>query len=83
MNSVEEEYFRYWCNVGGTSRLQRAFSLYEEMRAMLEFQIRQRHPELTDQEIPWQVARVMYLSDKATQELIDQMEAASCRPPSS
>jgi hypothetical protein len=32
------------------------------MRAMLEFQVRKRHPEISEREILWEVARLMYLS---------------------
>jgi hypothetical protein len=78
MLSVEEEYFRVWGEAGGAGRLQRAFSLYAEMRAMLEFQVRKRHPELTEQELPWQVARLMYLSDDVTQRLIQQARKGLC-----
>ena len=78
MSSVEAEYDRYWREVGGMARLQRTASLYESCRQMIEFQIRKKHPDLDDRQVTIQVVRRMYLSDKATQELIDQMEAASC-----
>src|SRR4051794_17943323 len=78
MLSVEEEYFRVWGEAGGAGRLQRAFSLYAEMRAMLEYQVRKRHPELSDREVMIKVARRMYLSDTAAQRLLDQMENDSC-----
>ena len=71
MSTVEDEYFRLWGEAGGAGRLQRAFSLYAEMRSMLEFQLRKRHPELTDEELSWQVAKVMYLSDERTQRLLE------------
>ncbi len=78
MSAVEDEYFRVWGEVGGAGRLQRAFSLYAEMRAMLEFQVRKKHPELSDAEIRWEVARQMYLSDDGAQRLIDQARARRC-----
>jgi hypothetical protein len=78
MLSVEEEYFWIWGEAGGAKRLQRAFSLYAEMRAMLEFQVRKRHPELSEQELPWHVARLMYLSDDATQRLIQKARKGLC-----
>ena len=78
MSNVEEEYFRYWGEVGGTGRLQRGFSLYEEMRAMLEFQIKKKNPNLDEREIPWEVARIMYLSDEATQRLLSQARKEMC-----
>ena len=77
--SVEAEYDRYWREAGGMARVQRTASLYESFRQMIEFQIRRKHPGLDDRQVIIQVARRMYLSDKATQELIDQMEAASCK----
>jgi hypothetical protein len=78
MSVVEEEYFRSWGAVGGTARVERAFSLYAEMRAMLEFQVRKRHPELSEKEITWEVARVMYLSDEGTQRLLELARAKLC-----
>jgi hypothetical protein len=78
MSTVEDEYFRLWGEVGGAGRLQRAFSLYAEMRAMLEFQLRKKHPELTEEEIPWEMARVMYLSDETTQHLLEYARTGSC-----
>ena len=37
---VEDAYFQAWGKVGGAGRLRRAFSLYADIRRMLEFQIR-------------------------------------------
>jgi hypothetical protein len=48
------------------------------MRAMLEYQVRKRHPELSEQEVPWQVAKLMYLSDDATQRLIQKARKGLC-----
>jgi hypothetical protein len=76
MSTVEDEYFRRWGEAGGAGRLQRAFSLYAEMRAMLEFQLRKKNPGLSDRQVAIQAARRMYLSDEATQRLLDQMENA-------
>jgi len=67
-----------WGAVGGAARVERAFSLYAEMRAMLEFQVRKRHPELSEKEIAWKVARLMYLSDEGTQRLLEQARAKLC-----
>jgi hypothetical protein len=78
MKSVEEEYFRLWGTVGGAGRLRRAFSLYAEMRAMLEFQVRKRHPELSENEIAWEVAKIMYFSDDATQRLLEHVRTERC-----
>jgi hypothetical protein len=78
MLDVEAEYDRYWREVGGMARVQRTVSLYQTFREMLEFQVRKKDPGLSDREVTIQVARRMYLSDKATQELLDQMENASC-----
>jgi len=78
MLDVEAEYDRYWREVGGMARVERAFSLYAEMRAMLEFQVRKRHPELSEKEIPWEVARLMFLSDEGTQRLLEQARAKLC-----
>jgi len=76
---VEAEYDRYWREAGGMARVQRTASLYQSFRKMLEFRIRKKHPGLDDRQVTIQVARWMYRSDKATQALIDQMEAASCK----
>jgi hypothetical protein len=76
---VEAQYDRYWREAGGKARAQRTASLYESFRKMLEFQIRKKNPGLDDRQVTIQVARRMYCSDKATQALIDQMEAASCK----
>ena len=78
-DDVEAQYDRYWREAGGVARVQRTASLYESFRKMLEFQIRKKNPGLDDRQITIQVARRMYCSDKATQALIDQMEAASCK----
>jgi len=78
MLDVEAEYDRYWREVAGMARVERAFSLYAEMRAMLEFQVRKRHPELSEKEIPWEVARLMFLSDEGTQRLLEQARAKLC-----
>ena len=78
MFDVEAEYDRYWREVGGIARVRRTASLYESIRKMLEFQVRKQNPDLTDREVTIQAARRMYLSDEATQRLIDQMENALC-----
>jgi hypothetical protein len=78
MLSVEDEYFRVWGEAGGAGRLQRAFSLYAEMRAMLEYQVRKKRPELSEPDIPWEVARLMYLSDERAQRLLEQARAELC-----
>jgi hypothetical protein len=78
MLNVEDEYFRIWGEAGGAARLQRAFSLYAEMRAILEFQLRKKHPELSEEELPLLVASVMYLSDNAAQRLIQQARKELC-----
>jgi len=78
MLDVEAEYDRYWREVGGMARVQRTASLYETFRQMLEFQVRKNNPDLTDREVTIQAARRMYLSNEATQRLLDQMENASC-----
>lgn len=79
MSSVEAEYDRYWREAGGMARVQRMVSLYESFRRSLEFQIRKKDPGLDDRQVAIQVARRMYLSDRTTQALIDQMEAATCK----
>ncbi len=78
MLDVEAEYDRYWREVGGMARVRRTVSLYESIRAMVEFQVRKQNPELTDRQVTIQPTRRMYLSDEATQRLIDQMENALC-----
>ncbi len=78
MLDVEAEYDRYWREVGGTARVRRTASLYESIRQMLEFQVRKNNPALSDRQVTIQAARRMYLSDEATQRLLDQMENESC-----
>ena len=39
---------------------------------------RKRHPELSEKEIAWKVARLMYLSDEGTQRLLEQARAKLC-----
>jgi hypothetical protein len=63
------------------ARVQRTASLYETFRQMLEFQARKNNPDLTDREVTIQAARRMYLSNEATQRLLDQMENASSHTP--
>ncbi len=77
MLDVEAEYDRYWREVGGMAGVQRTASLYSSFRQMLEFQLRENNPDLTDREVTIQSARRMYLSNEATQRLLDQMENAS------
>jgi hypothetical protein len=49
--SIEDAYFQVWGRVGGAGRLRRAFSLYADIRRMIEFQIRKKHPELVECEV--------------------------------
>jgi hypothetical protein len=72
--TVEEVYHQAWGKVGGVGRLRRTFSLFAEFWKMLEFQIRVRHPELSNRELNRSVAKRMYTSDAAAQSLLDQME---------
>jgi hypothetical protein len=69
---VEEAYFRAWGEVGGTGRLRRTFSLHADVRRMVAFQIRNRHPEFADREVRRRTAQRMYLSDDAAQELLER-----------
>jgi hypothetical protein len=72
--SIEDLYFRAWGKVGGAGRLRRTFSLYAEIRRMIEFQIQRKHPELNDREIQRRTAQRMYLSDDAAQRLLDHSQ---------
>jgi hypothetical protein len=78
MVDVESEYDEYWCSAGGMARVQRTASLYRSFREMLEFQIRKQNPDLSVGEVRIQTARRMYLSDKGTQQLLDQLESDLC-----
>ena len=78
MLDVEGEYDRYWRSVGGAARIRRTASLYESFRRILEHQVRKSNTGLSDREVMIKAARRMYLSDKAAQRLLDQMENASC-----
>lgn len=78
MSAVEAAYDRYWREAGGMARVRRTASLYASFRRMLEFQVRKKDPELSDLQVAIQAARRMYLSDEATQKLLDQMESALC-----
>jgi hypothetical protein len=70
--SIEEAYFQAWGKVGGAGRLRRTFSLYGEIRRMIEFQIRKKHPEFGECELQRQTAKRMYSSDDAAQGLLDR-----------
>src|SRR5436305_645930 len=72
VESIEEAYFQAWGKVGGVGRLRRTFSLYAEIRRMVEFQIQKNHPELGDGEVQRRTAKRMYLSDEAAQRLLDR-----------
>jgi hypothetical protein len=78
MLDVESEYDRYWREAGGMARVRRTASLYASFRRMLEFQVRKKNPGLSDLGVSIEAARRMYLSDEATQRLLDQMEGALC-----
>jgi hypothetical protein len=78
MFNVEAEYDRYWREAGGMARVRRTALLYASFREMLEFQVRKKNPGLSDREVAIRAARRMYLSDKAAQRLLDQMENALC-----
>ena len=70
--SIEDAYFQAWGRVGGAGRLRRTFSLSAEIRRMVEFQIRKKHPELDACEVKRLTAQRMYLSDDAPQQLLDR-----------
>jgi hypothetical protein len=74
--SIEDAYFHAWGRVGGAGRLRRAFSLYADIRRMIEFQIRKKHPELGECEVQRRTAQRMYLSDDAAQRLLDHSKGA-------
>jgi nucleotidyltransferase AbiEii toxin of type IV toxin-antitoxin system len=75
--SIEDAYFQAWGKVGGVGRLRRAFSLYAEIRGMLEFQIRKKHPELDEREVQRRTAQRMYVADDAAQRLLDRSQGAT------
>ncbi len=70
--SIEDAYFEIWGRIGGAGRLRRTFSLYAEIRRMVEFQIQNKHPELDACELQRRTAKRMYLSDDAAQRLLDR-----------
>jgi hypothetical protein len=72
--TVEDAYFQAWGKVGGAGRLRRTFSLYADIRRMIEFQVRKRFGELSDPEIQRRTAKQMYLSDDAARGLLDRSE---------
>src|SRR5438132_246256 len=71
VESIEEAYFQAWGKVGGVGRLRRAFSLYADIRRMLELQVRKKHPELGEGEIQRRTAKRMYVADDAAQRLLN------------
>ena len=71
---VEEAYFNAWGKVGGAGRLRRSFSLFVSMRRMLELQVKNQNPGLSERELAWRTAKRMYFSDQAAQRLLDRME---------
>jgi len=72
MSTVEEAYFNAWGKVGGAGRLRRAFSLFVSIRQMLELQVRNEQPGLSDREAKWRTAKRMYFSDDTAQRLLDR-----------
>ncbi|SRR5579883_354788 len=73
---IEEAYFQAWGRVGGAGRLRRTFSLYADIRRMIEFQIQKKYPELEDREVQRRTAQRMYLSDDAAQRLLEDSKGA-------
>lgn len=72
MASVEETYRRYWGQVGGAGRLRRAFSLFVNMRSMLELQVRNEDPGIDEREARRRTAQRMYRSDPCAPGLLDR-----------
>ena len=60
--SIEDAYFQAWGKVGGAAGPPSLLAL-ADIRRMLEFQIRKKHPELGEDEIQRRTAKRMYFSD--------------------
>lgn len=72
MSQVEERYNQALDAMSPAQRLQRTAALYTSMQRMLEHQVRKEFPGLSQRELKWHVAQRMYLSDAATQRLLQQ-----------
>jgi hypothetical protein len=75
--TVEEFYHQYWGKVGGVGRLRRTFSLFVSIRKMLELQVKNQNPGLTEAELTWRTAKRMYGSNAATQRLLDRVRSTN------
>jgi hypothetical protein len=73
---IEEVYFQAWGKIGGVGRLRRTFSLYSEIRSMLELQVRKQYPGIGEGEIQRRTAQRMYLADDDAQRLLDGSKGA-------
>jgi hypothetical protein len=67
----------YWDHVRAMSpeeKFDRALRLNAEVHAMVEFQIRQKHPELDKRALQFAVARRFYWSEPKVLQMLDEME---------
>ncbi len=75
MNLIERLYNENLDRMTGPQRVARTCELLEGVMAMIEHQVRQEDPEVSDRELKLRTAEILYLNDPETQRLLQLMRA--------
>lgn len=70
MSLIETKYNEAIDRMSGKERVERTLSLYNSIYEIVAFQIEKEFPALSERELKRKIAERMYLSDRATQELL-------------
>ena len=72
--SIEEMYWDRVRAMSPAERMRKALRLNANVRAMVETQIRQKHPNISDRALQFAVARRRYWNEPKTLQMLGEME---------
>ncbi len=70
MDLIERLYNEHLDRMTGTERVARTCELFDGVVAMLEHQIRQEDPDISEREMRLRTSEILYLNDEGAQRLL-------------
>ena len=78
-DAIERRYREAIHRMTPAERFERCGALYTSMKRALSLQIAKDHPDWSADEVKWQVAKQMYLTDRGAQELLERAKDSAQR----
>jgi hypothetical protein len=72
--TIEKKYWELVRAMSPAEKYRKTLSLNASVRAMVEFQIREKRPDISDRDMQFAVARRRYWSEPKVLQMLDEME---------